>query len=513
MRRLAIVLLAGFGCGRPYTYVEPPAHVELEVAPGAASIRWKMGLNAQSTLVVRSPGASAPSPPDGGTVGAAIGNGVVVAFTDGTELLDTSLPELCEPLAWHLWSQAADGTWSKTASTVRSFKGAHTLPPVAVVSNVTASLESELVRLRWVLPDSSTGFEQVAVVRKVGSAPTEATDGFTIYTGPSSMTTDPLSRLSPSSETYYGVFNCNSCGRCGNAGTFVAVPPAVDGGVRLSVSGLSASVGREEIRLNWVSNAPRVKVLRALNRTPTGPFDGNAEVVFDGVGLSTIERVEKLLPDLPLEARVYTYAAWACSGSTCNDSPSLVTVRLTLRQALRGGGYTLFWAHATAGRCADSVNLGNASTTTSPFWWRSCENQCSAATARQLTLPPADDEVSRVRQFVQDSGVTFSRVLSSEYCRAIQTAEGFQFGPAVEQVPALTWFVYDESNRCRDTMALLNAVPAAGSNVAHVGHAVLPVTCPMLDTLEPAEVAIYKPSFGAPPRFIVRVSSGLWGNY
>ena len=80
----------------------------------------------------------------------------------------------------------------------------------------------------------------------------------------------------------------------------------------------------------------------------------------------------------------------------------------------------------------------------------------------------------------------------------------------MEQVTALTYFVYDEPNRCRDATSLLNAPPAAGTNVVHVGHVSYPAACPVLDSLEPAEAAIYKPTLGAPPRFIARVAAAQW---
>ena len=85
-------------------------------------------------------------------------------------------------------------------------------------------------------------------------------------------------------------------------------------------------------------------------------------------------------------------------------------------------------------------------------------------------------------------------------------------GPTIERVAGLTYFVYDEANRCRDTLALLNAAPTAGTNVAHVGHSTYSATCPLLDSLDPAEAAVYKPSVGAPARFIARVTPGQWAS-
>ena len=254
-----------------------------------------------------------------------------------------------------------------------------------------------------------------------------------------------------------------------------------------------------------------MKVLRTLNGPPTSLSDANATVVFDGAGAGTSERLNRLLPNLPLEARTYTYTAWACVGTLCTSAPAITTRALTLKQALRGGGYTLFFRHATGGTCADNLSLGNASVTTTPNWWKSCDAVCGTATAEQLTPALSNPELAQVQGFFQASGVVVSHVLSSEFCRAVRTAEGFQLGPQVEQLTSLTWFVYDEPNRCRDAVSMLNAPPALGTNVVHVGHVQYPAACPVLDSLEPAEAAIYKPSLGAPPRFIARVAPLQWG--
>lgn len=505
------VLLAA--CGGPHlTYVEAPAKVDLVVTPGVATVTWEPGLNAQSVLVARTLGSEDASPPDGGGVGDKLGGGVILYLGEEKQLIDANLPDTCGPFAWHLWSRAADGTWARTAATVRSLRGAHTLAPTAEISHLTSTFEGDLLRLRWLPPDSSTAFEQVTVLRKAGSAPTSTNDGTLVYSGPSAMVTDPLSNLSPSQDTWYAVFNCNSCGKCGATAPSVAVASPGDGGASLSISGLTSSwsADRQSVQLSWTSTAPRVKVLRTLNGAPTGPNDAAATVIFDGAGSSTSERLDRLLPNLPLAARTYTYTAWGCLGVTCSSSPSSTTRALTLRQALQGGGYTLFWRHATAGTCQDNLALGNASTTPSPNWWKSCDAVCASATAEQLSPTVSGTELTQVHSFFQGNGIAVSRVLSSEFCRAVRTAEGFQLAAPVEQVTALTYFVYDEPNRCRDASSLLNAPPAAGTNVAHVGHVSSPAACPVLDSLEPAEAAIYKPTLGAPPRFIARVGAAQW---
>jgi len=510
-RKLAWLLL--MACGGPrITYVEPPAKVDLVVVPGVATITWAPGLNATSVLIARTLGGADASPPDGGTVGDQLGAGLILYDGDGLELIDANLPDTCGPFSWHLWSRAGDGTYSRTAATVRSLRGAQTIPPMVEITKLTSVFEGDKVRLQWEPPEASTAFELVKVFRKVGSAPTSINDGNQIYSGPSATVTFLQTNLSPTEDTFYAVFNCNSCGKCGATAPSVAISAPGDGGASLTISGLTNSISadRQFVQLSWVTTATRVKVVRTLNGPASGVTDPNATVIFDGAGSSVSERVDRLLPNLPLVARTYTYTAWGCLGATCSSMPLITTRAVTLKQALQGGGYTLFWRHATAGTCADNLSLGNASVTSTPNWWKSCSAVCLTASAEQLTPAVSDAELLLVRTFFQRNNVPVSRVISSEFCRAVRTAEGFQFTPPVEQVTSLTWFVYDEPNRCRDASALLNGAPAVGTNVAHVGHATYPAACPVLASLEPAEAAIYKPSLGAPPRFIARVSASQW---
>ncbi|MFZ5446688.1 MAG: hypothetical protein ACOZQL_42265 [Myxococcota bacterium] len=508
----ALVLFAG--CGPRPTFVEPPLRPDVQVSPATAVLTWEKGINAQTTLVARTLGTVEATAPDGGlVVGDALGGGQVIAVTEGTTYTDNQLPDGCGPFAWHLWSRAADGTWAKSAATVRSLRGAHTIAPTAEVTALSSSFEGNTVRLSWMPPEASTAFEGVTVVRKRGSAPSSVLDGTSVYSGPSSTVTEPLSALSPSAPTYYAVFNCNACGKCGASAPSLAISAPGDGGATLSISGLSAqlSADGQRVELSWTSGAPTVKVLRTHNATASGPHDANAVVVFDGAGSAVDERVSVLLPDLPLETHRYTYTAWGCIGATCSTTPASTPFRVTLRQSLRGGGYALYFRHATATTCVDQTSLGTASTTASPNWWKRCDASCATATAAQLTPATADGQLAAVRDFFADAGVAVSQVQTSEFCRAVQTAAGFSVDAGiVETVPALTYFVYEENNRCRDTAALLNGMPAAGTNRVLVGHGDFASSCAVLDSLEPAEAAIYKPQLGAPPRYLARVGASQW---
>ena len=120
LRTLVVVGAFFAACGPPrITYVEPPAKVALELNPGVATVTWEPGTNASTVLVARTLGSENATAPDGGMVGDALGGGVVLYIGEQLKLIDANLPDTCGPFSWHLWGQATDGTWSKTAATVR----------------------------------------------------------------------------------------------------------------------------------------------------------------------------------------------------------------------------------------------------------------------------------------------------------------------------------------------------------------------------------------------------------
>jgi hypothetical protein len=279
---------------------------------------------------------------------------------------------------------------------------------------------------------------------------------------------------------------------------------------------LTATLDADEINVRWtVSGATSLVLLRRLNAPVAGAQDAEAQVLASGAQMALDHPTSELLPDTAASPRTYHYALYACSQpDSCVEAAPPVELKLTLREALRGGGYNLFWRHASASTCADRLELGVAATTATPDWWRSCVGEdpavmCAGATARQLTNPAAANEMMAVRDFMDQNMIPFSRSLSSEYCRCFKTAEGFELGPAVELLQELTYYVHDEAARCDSSYALLDTPPAAGTNVGMVSHAGF--TCPVLAELAWGEAAIFKPMPGdAPPLLVARVTAAGW---
>lgn len=315
------------------------------------------------------------------------------------------------------------------------------------------------------------------------------------------------------------VGNCETTGDAAAAGGLVTdflsfSASRIDGSSSPPIpTGLAAVVNGTSIDLTWSSPDPGsgltvARVLRSLNAAPTGPEDVGAQLVFEGEAEAATDALTALLPNTSGTARVYHYAVYGCDiDSNCETTGSSATLTPTVRQALIAGGYVLHWRHASADVCSDNQSLGNASSTMVPDWWKSCDNSCGTATARQLNGTGVA-EATAIGNAFDTLGITISRVLTSEYCRNFTTAALMDFGPVVEQSQQLTYWVYDEASRCSDTFVMLGEAPTAGTNTALIGHA--GNACSPLSSLAWAEAAIYKPNGMGGTTFIDRVLQNGW---
>lgn len=291
----------------------------------------------------------------------------------------------------------------------------------------------------------------------------------------------------------------------------VSGPPSTQG-----PSDLSATIVGGDIQLAWVappaaSGHTHVRVLRRLDTPPVDAGDASASIVFFGTATSANDDLTALLPSTSTTTRTYHYAAFGCTGAgACESTGSRTTSAPTLVQALRAGGYVLHWRHSAATVCADQTGLGTAATTMSPDWWKSCDAQCppsGMATARQLDASGVSEATAIGARF-DALGIPIGRVVSSEFCRNVHTAELMDFGPTIEQRPDITFFVYDEANRCTHAYDLIEETPAPGTNTAIIGHAGF--TCPVLEALAWSEAAIFKPDGVGGSTLVDRV---LWNGW
>lgn len=310
-------------------------------------------------------------------------------------------------------------------------------------------------------------------------------------------------------------------GRCGEPGSASACqcapPPTTTTTTTLpanpSPTNLVAQVVGDDVQLSWASPDPtsgntEVRLLRRLDVPPAEAQDPQAAVILAGAGNAMTHPLGELLPSTSLDARTYHYAVFGCApGGGCETTGSRTMLSPTLVQVLRAGGYVLHWRHASATVCADQTQLGTAATTMVPGWWQSCDADCGTATARQLNQDGVN-EATTIGEVFYDRGIPVGRVLTSEFCRCFTTAELMSFGPTIEERQDITFYVYDEANRCASSYTLIGEPPPAGSNTGIVGHAGF--TCAVLDVLAWGEAAVFKPDGAGGAVLVDRVSWDEW---
>lgn len=509
----------------------PTSQTATVQSDGSVSLTWKNAADGDlaRTLVARfQPGGRARKPEGTPSVGDAIGtDGTVIFLGLAESFVDLRAPTTCGSVSYRLWSQDTQGRWSEDIALVELTPGATSPAPSQPVTMMSAAVPSGSTSLvvSWVNPPTSSGFFQTTLVRKVGAAPASVTDGDTVLTTSGSQYAQSIRTLAPGTRLFFAAFPCNACGRCQAMPAVVSftVPTNSDGGAAdagildagqpvsdaggLSPTTLSATLSADGQRvvLAWLNPDAgafdRARVTRTL--TESGPDGGPVSTtvqVFEGAATSASERVDGLLP-----SRTYTYRAVGCSTAACETTGVTVPLTLTLKQALRGGGYTVFWRHASADVCNDRTTLcpttlpsgqtcGQAlAGTMNDNWWKTCvsDSPTCSTNARQLNVVNSSNETMAVRMWFQTNGVTVGRMLTSEFCRCFTTAQQFMFGPTLEQSQDLTFFVYEEALRCAKSYRLLNEAPSMGTNTGMVSHAGF--SCPTLDSLAWGEAAIFKP--------------------
>lgn len=87
-----------------------------------------------------------------------------------------------------------------------------------------------------------------------------------------------------------------------------------------------------------------------------------------------------------------------------------------LVDALRAGGYTLYFRHA-------ATDWSNVDQVSNPGDWKSCDPQ----RMRQLSEQGRKD-ARRIGSALRRLSIPVGRVLSSEYCRTLQTAQAMEIG-------------------------------------------------------------------------------------
>lgn len=164
----------------------------------------------------------------------------------------------------------------------------------------------------------------------------------------------------------------------------------------------------------------------------------------------------------------------------------IVSPQAQLFRALRRGGHVLSFRHALAANGSDTFR------DFSTGWWKSCDN----TVARQLTIPDGRVQSEKMGRALKVLKIPVGRIISSEYCRCIQTAQFMNLGVNIETSPLLTYYVYDEANRYANTFRLIREQAISNRNIlfiTHVGYPSVPPNLnPVLSTLNQGDAGVFR---------------------
>jgi phosphohistidine phosphatase SixA len=379
-----------------------------------------------------------------------------------------------------------------------------TTPPGPVTA-LAAAVTGGSVRLTWAQPGDADVAGTLVVrfpVRGGGAGPETGRayaqgdalgGGVVVFSGRGTEATD----TPPCRQQLYSAWARDAAGNWSASAQTVPVSGLPGSPLPAAPTSLAATVETAGITLSW-TNPPTagttVRVVRKRGAPPGSDADG--EVVFAGAATTVRDAMVELSPLV-----TWHYAVFACNPcGDCEAAGTRTTLTPTLVQSLRAGGFVVFWRHAQANVCEDRTS------STTPEWWKSCERDCTRATARQLSqLGYA--QADSIGAALRGRGMPFTRVLSSEYCRATETAARMNLGPSTETVPALTFFVYP-TDPCTTLPGLLAQVPRSG-NTALIAHLFLPCL-DMVPPLEMGEALVYRPDGRGGSTLVQRVRVSEW---
>jgi len=147
---------------------------------------------------------------------------------------------------------------------------------------------------------------------------------------------------------------------------------------------------------------------------------------------------------------------------TASGAPAAELEGKALVEALRAGGYTIYFRHAATDWSQDDrVEMAGD--------WSSCD----PADMRQLSSE-GRATARRIGDAIRALGVPVAQVLSSEYCRAWETARLMELGPVTKTRDIMNLrvaaYVGGREEVIRRAQRVLAQSPPEGANVVIVGH-------------------------------------------
>ncbi|MDF1749553.1 MAG: histidine phosphatase family protein [Alphaproteobacteria bacterium] len=141
--------------------------------------------------------------------------------------------------------------------------------------------------------------------------------------------------------------------------------------------------------------------------------------------------------------RFVLLVAFMVMGLIGGISPAVATQNADLWQALRFGGHVVLMRHALAPGTGDpdTFTLGDCST-------------------QRILSQEGHEQAARIGDLFRENGIQDAQILSSQWCRCLETARGLALG-SVQDLPPLNSFFQDRGNQDRQTRQLTDWLRSA----------------------------------------------------
>lgn len=175
----------------------------------------------------------------------------------------------------------------------------------------------------------------------------------------------------------------------------------------------------------------------------------------------------------------------------------IVTPHAELFKSMKKGGYVLYFRHMNAASGSDKFN-------SSADWWKSCDS----TVARQLS-PLGYTQAAETGRAFKNLELPIGKMWSSEFCRCIKSAETMDLKLPIETSQALTYYVYVEADRFKNTIKLAEAQSISDKNIVLMAHS---FTTGESDApnLQMGDAAVYKQLTGNKVEFVKIVTIADW---
>ncbi|MEM6262962.1 MAG: hypothetical protein AAGI38_10675 [Bacteroidota bacterium] len=204
----------------------------------------------------------------------------------------------------------------------------------------------------------------------------------------------------------------------------------------------------------------------------------------------------------PDNSGVYTIKAVA-PGDSSNFSTLevIVSKKAAAFNLMKSGGYVVYFRHGFARSGIDNLS------STDPDWWKTCDSTI----ARQLS-PQGRRESIETGQVIDRLELNYVRTFSSEFCRCRQTFDLMDLSVNYTTEPAITYWVYDETDRFRRTDSLIAAQEIAANELVLISSHSFAGGGDYPEGIDQGDAVIFRPNPtpGGRPEWIDKITVEEW---